>query len=81
MSNILIEYIQEQLLANQADVMLSPDDDLLGSGLVDSLGMTKLIMFIEKKFELRIPPEDMTIEHFMTVQNIQDYLEKRKADS
>ena len=79
MNEILIDYIQEQLLGGRGEVQLIPEDDLLGSGLVDSMGMMSLIAFIENHFELKVPPQDMTIENFMTVEAIGNYLGQRKV--
>jgi len=79
MNDILIEYIQTNLLAGQSDASLSPEDDLLGSGLVDSLGMIQLLAFIEERFEIKVPPQDMTIENFMSVEAICNYLVRLKA--
>jgi len=45
---------------------LSDDDDLLTSGLVDSLGMMSLVAFIEEQFGVAVPPEDVTLETFST---------------
>lgn len=77
MRQILLDYIQQQLLT-EPDLELSAEEDLLGSGLVDSIGMVKLIAFIEKEFEISIPPQDMIIENFMTVEYIHHYVEARK---
>ena len=79
MNEILIKYIQEQLLNNEMEEELEAQDDLLGDGILDSLGMMKLILFIETEFEIKVPPQDMVIENFMTVQHISDYLAKKKA--
>jgi len=79
MNDILIEYIKQQLLGGQVDIDLSPEEDLLGSGLIDSLGMIQLLAFIEEKFEVKVPPQDMTIENFMTVGAIGNYLERLKT--
>ncbi len=75
----MIKYIQEQLLNNEMEEELEAQDDLLGDGILDSLGMMKLILFIETEFEIKVPPQDMVIENFMTVQHISDYLAKKKA--
>ncbi len=77
MNEILIKYIQEHLLSS-SDIELTSEDDLLGSGLVDSMGMVKLIAFIEQEFNLTVPPQDMVIENFMTISYIENYLEQRK---
>lgn len=74
----IINYITEKLANNELEEELEVEDDLLGSGLIDSLGMMKLILFIETEFQVQIPPEDMTIENFMTVGHITSYLENKK---
>ena len=79
MNELMIKYIQEQLLNNEMEEELEAQDDLLGDGILDSLGMMKLILFIETEFEIKVPPQDMVIENFMTVQHISDYLAKKKA--
>ena len=80
MSKILIDYIQMEIIGHPSEAALSVDDDLLSSGLIDSLGIMKLISFLEDRFDLTIPPEDMTIENFMTVAAIETYLQRRKPD-
>ncbi|MEM9593422.1 MAG: acyl carrier protein [Acidobacteriota bacterium] len=73
----LIEFVTQQLAEGRLEPgaeALGPDDDLLGSGLVDSLGVMRLIRFLEERFGVAVPPADVTIEHFMTVGTIADYL-------
>ncbi|MEM8907616.1 MAG: acyl carrier protein [Bacteroidota bacterium] len=79
MNEELIQYIKDNLLIGQANIELLPEDDLLGSGLVDSMGMMKLIGHIESHYQLTIPPQDMTIENFMTVSAISTYLQQQKV--
>jgi len=74
MNETLIKYISEQLLNNELEEVLEADDDLLGDGILDSLGMMKLILFIEKEYDTKVPPQDMVIENFMTVNHITKYL-------
>lgn len=78
MNEKIIDYIVAQLANNELDDDLEVEDDLLGSGLINSLGMMKLILFIETEFHVQVPPEDMTIENFMTVGHITTYLENKK---
>ena len=50
------------------------DDNLLTGGLIDSLGMMRLVDFIEQNFDLRVRPEDVTIENFRTISAIATYI-------
>lgn len=79
MDKILIDYITDELTHEELDDVLEVDDDLLGGGILDSLGMMKLILFIEKNFDIKVPPQDMIIENFMTVGHITTYLEEKKS--
>ena len=79
MNEIIINYIREHLLGGRDQVPLAAKDDLLGNGLIDSMGMMSLIAFVESRFEIKVPPQDMTIENFMTVEAISSYLNRRKV--
>jgi acyl carrier protein len=72
---IIIKYIQDNLLTGKVEIELSPEDDLLGSGLLDSIGVMRLVGFVEETFNIKIPPEDIVIENFMHVKAITNYVE------
>lgn len=77
MDTTILNYITRELSNDELEEELDVNDDLLGSGLIDSLGMMKLVLFIETEFNIQVPPEDMTIENFMTVGHINEYLSKK----
>ena len=71
----IIKYIQDNLLMGRGEIELSPEDDLLGSGILDSMGVMRLVGFVEETFNIKVPPEDIVIENFMDVQAITKYVE------
>lgn len=75
MNEIILAYIKEVLLNNEIEDDFDDHEDLLGSGILDSLGMVQLIAFVEKEFKVEVGPEDMVIENFMTVNHIVKYVE------
>ncbi len=79
MNENITAFIQEEILNNKGNVEIAPDDDLLTSGLLDSLAIMKLIQHIEKSYNLTIPPEDMTIENFISIEAMEEYLTTRKS--
>ncbi len=81
MQKRLLNYIQNELLDGEVDEDFGADTDLLGSGILDSLGMVQLIGFVEKEFEVKVAPEDMTIENFMDVNSVCTYIESKKEDA
>ncbi len=72
----IINFIKEELHSGQSELEIAPTDDLLGSGLVESMGMMRLIQFVEEKYKFKVAPQDMTIENFMTVEAITNYIER-----
>lgn len=73
----LRHFVVEELLLGTLEVQ--PDDDLLTSGLVDSLGVIRLISYIEDEFRIAVPPEDVTLENFLSLNVIDRYLQGREA--
>ena len=71
----LREFIAEELLSGELPV--GDDDNLLADGMVDSLGVVRLVGFIEQQFGYKTPPGDVTIDHFRTVNQLAEYLESR----
>jgi len=72
----LARYIAADLL-NQHDRVVDEDEDLLVSGLLDSLSMMSLIQHIEQDLQIDVPAEDVTIENFRSLRAIDAYLEGR----
>ena len=56
---------------------LDPHENLLVDGMIDSLGMVRLVAFIEEELNVTVPPEDFVIENFQTLNIIGGYLKRR----
>ena len=69
----LIAYLSETL---EVEDELSSETALFSSGLLDSVLMMNLIMFLEEKERRQVNPEDVTLENFDTPASIMAYIEK-----
>ena len=49
---------------------IGPTDSLFDSGIVDSLGILEIVMFLEEDLGLTIEDEDMVADHFETIEAI-----------
>lgn len=49
---------------------LKDDDDLIVKGLIDSLGLMKLIAYMEDKYEISIDDNDIIPENFQNLKSI-----------
>jgi len=65
--------IQNDIL-NEPGIEIEADQDLLLSEILDSLRVTLLIQRLENACDVSIPPEDVTLENFSTLESIADYL-------
>ncbi len=78
MTNTIITYIKNEIL-NDPNTALTAQDDLLGSGLVDSMGFVRIIAFLEEEYDITIPPTDMVIEYFMNIEAMSNYVASRQS--
>ncbi|MDW3214154.1 MAG: acyl carrier protein [Ilumatobacteraceae bacterium] len=58
---------------------LATGDSLLESGAVDSLGMLDIVMFVEEKFDIMIDDDELTAEHFETVDSISQLVDSKRS--
>lgn len=52
-------------------------DSLTQSGILDSMGVLELILFIEERFGFKIPDEDTLPENLDSIDNIVRYVTRR----
>jgi acyl carrier protein len=57
-----------------------PDFGIIEGGLLDSLGLFKVIAFAEEQFGIRIAPEEIVLENFSTINAIANLIQS-KANS
>ena len=64
-------------IASDENLSISDDDDLLGSGIIDSMGIMKLVTYIENEVDVKIPPGEIVIENFINLNAIEQYLKTK----
>ncbi|MEL6516262.1 MAG: acyl carrier protein [Pseudomonadota bacterium] len=70
------DFIVAKLLNGRA---VGDDENLLLSGLIDSLGVFELIAFLEKSFGLTIPLDEVVLENFTSIDTIDAYVATKQA--
>lgn len=71
----LTDFIGAEVSLGQEPV--DADTDLVMSGLVDSLGVMRIVDWLESRMDIRIDPGDVVMEHFGSVAMMLDYLRNR----
>jgi acyl carrier protein/D-alanine--poly(phosphoribitol) ligase subunit 2 len=69
MKDLILNYVKKEYIEDE-DEEITFDTPLISSGYVDSFSMVSLLVFIENKFKVKIPPSKATPEAFDTVNNI-----------
>jgi acyl carrier protein len=72
-SVVLKQYIREELM-NGSSSELDESENLLAAGIIDSLGILRLVSFVEEKFGIEVPDEDVTLDNFNSVKAMSDYV-------
>lgn len=63
-------FIVAEFLPQTTAAELPVDLDLLEAGIVDSLGLLKVIAYLEDQLHVSVPPEAMVPENFASVHAI-----------
>lgn len=76
--DLIRQYIQTELVKDKKQAALGDTDPLIDSGIIDSLGIMKLIGFLEDKMAIQITDEELTPENFSTIESISGLVQKKK---
>ncbi len=71
---LLHEYITEEMAYDQSDLLLTNDFHLVEQGVIDSMGILRVISFIEEQFNFALEPEDLMMENFSTIDAITQFI-------
>lgn len=71
------DFIAENFIMDGGGEDLGRADSLTQSGVLDSMGVLELIMFIEERFGVNVPDEDTLPENLDSVERITAYVRGR----
>jgi len=69
MKDLVLNYVIKEYIDDD-DATITYETPLISSGYVDSFSMVSLLVFLENKFKIKIPPSKATPEAFDSVNNI-----------
>jgi acyl carrier protein len=72
-------FIEDNFLYLKPDATLSPDDDLLKAGVVDSLGFVEVVEEVEARWGVSIQDVEITEENFGSIAAIARYVVRKRA--
>jgi len=78
---IITKFISEELSSGGGQVSLEPDGSLISTGILDSLALLKLLLFIEERFGLKVKDGEVTPRNFETINRITAFIEGKRRQA
>ena len=77
--NTLASFLASAGMSPAEAINIAPDTDIVGEGLVDSLGIFKLVAFVEETFKVTIEPDEVLLENFQTPRALRNLIVRKLA--
>ena len=72
-------FFETDLLKRSKVDHVSNDDNVIAAGIVDSLGIVKIISYLEDAFSVEIDDADLVMENFETIESMATFVENCRA--
>ncbi len=72
---IITDFLLREIIHDHESIDAS--ENLIESGLLDSIQIVKLIMFMERQFHISFEEEDMLPKNFETLYNMVDFVNRK----
>ena len=80
MEAVINDYISRELVQDASLLPLGNATSLLDTGVLDSLSLLRLVVFIQERFGITVDDVDLVPEHFDSVDAICAYLRSRAGE-
>ena len=74
----MTDYISKELVPSQELLPIKPDTRLIESGILDSLSILRLTIFLEEKLMVKVDAEEVVRENFDTIEAICRFVRDKK---
>jgi acyl carrier protein len=78
MESVINDYISREIVQDPAELPLSNDTSLLKGGILDSLSLLRLVVFLQDRFQVTVDETELLPENFDSVDAICAYLRARE---
>ena len=77
---VINDYISRELVQDATLLPLANATSLLETGVLDSLSLLRLVLFVQERFGILVDDVDLVPEHFASVDAICAYLRSRTGE-
>ncbi len=72
------QFVIENFFFGESDDRFSDDDSFLEKGLVDSMGILRLVTFVEQTYAVAVEQEELVMENWDSVERIARFVESKR---
>lgn len=76
-SNRIEKFLLAEVAADLGKKSLDPDEDLLDQRIIDSMGILKLVVFLEEANGIKVNDEDVVPENFQSLNSMVRFVEQK----
>jgi acyl carrier protein len=73
-------YILSEFLPDEDSAQLTDSTALITTGILDSLAVLKLVLFLEKNFSIAVEAHEADPEHLDTIERIAELIRSKSCD-
>ena len=70
------QFVTDDFLFDSSS-QFADDDSFIEKGLIDSMGILRLITFVEKKYAIRVLEEELITENWDSVERVAMFVQKK----
>lgn len=74
--DLIRDFIKRNLARKQEHLEIDDRDNIIANGIIDSLGIIKMIHFLEDRFSVTLRDEDITPDNFESIDSISAFLDR-----
>ena len=74
---IIRQYIQDNFVFRSGSPALAETDSLMERGLLDSMGVLEMVTFLETRFGIRIPDEEVLPQNLDSVGRLTEFVRNK----
>ncbi|MEM7330648.1 MAG: acyl carrier protein [Chloroflexota bacterium] len=75
----LEQFIVDEIMLADSGTKIDPDESLISNGTLDSLGLLRLIAFIEEQFDIEVEDGEVVPDNFQSLNVMDAFLAGKTA--
>ena len=79
MASTLKDYVLREFLPGEDPGELTQTTELITTGVIDSVGVLKLVTFVEEQFGVQVEAYEADVDHFNTINDIVTLVESKQG--